>query len=66
MSQIKTINNNNDDDDDDDDDDDNDETKCPSKTEMVIFTCSFCLFRLDFSQFMCKASLTFSLKGKEA
>ena len=36
------------------------------ETEMVIFICSFYVFRSGFSQLMCKASLTFNLKGEEA
>ena len=39
--------------------------KCPSQTELVILTCSFCLVRSGFSQLMCKASLTFNLKGEQ-
>ena len=40
--------------------------KFPSWKEMVTFTCSFCLFTSGSSQLICKASLTFNVKGEAA
>ena len=35
-------------------------------TEMVIFTCSFCLFKLSFNCVMWSASFNFNLKEEDA